>query len=230
MDIKYRYELKYHLNIEDMTSLINKLDEVLRIDPHAKDGSYKVSSLYFDTIDNDLYYEKFEGYEKREKIRIRVYNQKNSSINLELKGKENNGVYKQKVNISLDEYYKILDGDYDFLLKKGSIGEKFYWKFKTMFLKPKVVIEYERTAFVIPLTDIRITFDYQLRGGICDALFENMANLSILPDRVIVLEIKGSNDIPRYLKDLVKSCKGVLTQNSKYALAMDKIREEELTC
>lgn len=227
MTIKYRYEHKYHLDITRMNDLIYKLTKVLNLDPHSQDGSYQVTSLYFDTIFNELYYEKLEGLEKREKIRIRVYNHSDKVINLELKGKHNNGVYKQRIKISIDEYHQILNGDYDFLLNKGKYGEKFYWKFKTMNLQPKVVIDYERTAFLIPLTDIRITFDYHLKGGSNDALFKNMANASILKDRIVVLEIKGSNDIPRYVKDLVKGY-GQLTANSKYALALEQIRKGEL--
>ena len=83
MTIKYRYEHKYHLDITRMNDLIYKLTKVLNLDPHSQDGSYQVTSLYFDTIFNELYYEKLEGLEKREKIRIRVYNHSDKVINLE---------------------------------------------------------------------------------------------------------------------------------------------------
>ena len=66
-------------------ALRSRLSAVMGLDPHAPDGRYVISSLYFDTPDNRALREKLNGVSSREKFRLRYYNGDTSLILLEKK-------------------------------------------------------------------------------------------------------------------------------------------------
>jgi hypothetical protein len=226
---KYRYELKYVLPLDTWNKLKYDLLFAMNLDLNILNGEgYTVTSLYFDDLDLSLYEEKNEGYCHREKLRIRCYNHKSDNIKFEIKGKNDNAVYKQDVQLTLNEYQDILNQKYDCLLTKGLVGEKLYWKLVTELVRPKVVVEYDRIAFMVPLLDIRISADTHLRGNGDFDIFKDNPSLDLLSKGLVVLEIKGSEEIPRFIKDIVKQANATQTQNSKYALAIERIIKGEL--
>ena len=48
---KARYEFKYVVDARTLTALRSEFADVMRPDPHAIDGGYQVTSLYFDSSD-----------------------------------------------------------------------------------------------------------------------------------------------------------------------------------
>ena len=80
----FRHELKYVLPYGDSLTLRSKLDKVLELDRGAP---YKVRSLYFDTIDDDDYYDKQGGEINRKKMRLRIYDSSGKVCKLECKAK-----------------------------------------------------------------------------------------------------------------------------------------------
>lgn len=91
----------------------------MRVDENGDNGCYTIRSLYFDDMYNSAYNEKLAGTPARKKYRIRTYNFSDSLIKLECKNKRDNYIYKESVNLSKEEYYRIINEDYDFLLQKG---------------------------------------------------------------------------------------------------------------
>ena len=59
---KFRHELKHFINISDYYTVRSRLSQVLSHDKFAgEDGTYKVTSLYFDNIYDKALNEKIEG-------------------------------------------------------------------------------------------------------------------------------------------------------------------------
>ncbi len=67
---KFRHEIKYIINPADDRILAMRLRKMFPHDRHAgSHGSYRVSSLYFDTPYDTALQEKLYGVRKREKFR-----------------------------------------------------------------------------------------------------------------------------------------------------------------
>ena len=86
--MKMRHEIKHEITYHDMIILRKRLQTVMKRDSYAKDGIYKIRSLYFDNISDKALREKIDGVNHREKFRIRYYNDDTSFIRLEKKSKK----------------------------------------------------------------------------------------------------------------------------------------------
>ena len=78
---------------------------------------------------DSAYKKKIMGVDFRQKWRIRVYNCSDRRINLERKTKNGSYIYKESANLTREEFQKILNGDYLFLLEKESnLCKEFYYE------------------------------------------------------------------------------------------------------
>lgn len=76
----------------------------------------------------------------RKKYRIRICNFGTNSINLERKKKVDTYILKEDAPLTVEEVYKSIDGDYDFLLKSPFIDpEKMVFEVKHTEYLPKIV-------------------------------------------------------------------------------------------
>lgn len=83
---KYRHEIKHFINYSDYLQIRNRLKHIASIDTSStSNGRYKIRSLYFDNLYDKVLMEKINGFNKREKFRIRFYNNDTSFIRLERK-------------------------------------------------------------------------------------------------------------------------------------------------
>ena len=88
-----RNELKYIINFHQKRILAGKLDSICQRDPFSDaDGSYLISSLYFDDYNQSALLDKLTGVSERKKFRIRVYNHQTNIIKLERKSKKKNKI------------------------------------------------------------------------------------------------------------------------------------------
>ena len=88
--VKLRHEFKHHLNPGQDLLLASRLRKLFPHDKNADShGSYRVSSLYFDTPSDRALRQKIDGVNQREKFRLRYYNDDLSFIRLEKKYKIN---------------------------------------------------------------------------------------------------------------------------------------------
>lgn len=207
--MKYRNEIKYTINHNQATILKNRLKLLLSMDKYAynDDGSYYIKSLYFDDIDNSAYYEKIDGVLFRSKYRIRTYNNNDSYIFLERKIKNDNKTGKEKCLISKDVYSKILNGKINEIETDNKLLEKFIVDMKIKRLSPSVVVGYKRTAFVYPISNVRITFDENVAsGGKNYELFNsNGPSCKVLEPGLVVLEVKYDDILPKMIADIIGS-------------------------
>ena len=107
----FRHELKYEIEYARYLELRSRLRTVMKSDPHAgEDGSYLIRSIYFDNYQDKALREKRNGVSRREKFRIRYYNDDLSLILLEKKVKDNSLCRKLDAEISEPECRQLLEG------------------------------------------------------------------------------------------------------------------------
>ena len=96
-----RQEYKYFINSADVYKLSTILKSLMKLDKYAdsKTKEYTVTSLYFETPNQDDLNEKLDGILIREKHRIRLYNHSNSAIKLETKKRNGTVISKDSVSI-----------------------------------------------------------------------------------------------------------------------------------
>ncbi len=219
--LKLRHELKYRINSQDDRILTSRLRELFSHDEYAgSHGSYRVSSIYFDTPYDKALRQKAEGINFREKFRIRYYGDDHSFIRLEKKFKMNGKCGKHGVSLTYGEAEKILEGDIDHLLHKSHpLLIEFYSKMRGQLLAPKTIVVYDREAFVYHPGNVRITIDRDLRTGMNSVDFFNTGRpRTSVGAGESVLEIKYDEYLPELVKIAVQIPCGHITAYSKYAV------------
>ena len=88
--LRLRHEVKHQLSPQEDLVLTSRLQKLFPRDGHAgPDGSYRVTSLYFDTPYDTALREKLDGVDRREKFRLRYYGERPDFLKLEKKFKVN---------------------------------------------------------------------------------------------------------------------------------------------
>ncbi len=222
-DITYRHELKFLLDPFDAAVLKKQLSLVCKKDPHSvyEDYSYDIRSLYFDDARNTSFDDKINGERTRKKYRIRMYNMDTDFIMLECKHKDDIWTYKQDQQISLDVCKQLIKADYSNVEAEGTLLEQFLVDAKLFGLKPAVIVEYKRLAYTYPVSDVRITFDEDIRSGRYDNDFlrKNLLTFSVGDENCIELEVKCNEFIPAHILAVLNSVDKCRLAISKYALA-----------
>lgn len=221
MEKEYRYELKYVISEQIADQLKKQLRLVMPLDSHSvsEEYSYKIRSLYFDNPLNAAYYEKINGDEFRKKYRMRIYNDDPSFMRMECKHKDGNWTYKDDAPISLEEAKKILKNDPK-LKFENEFLRNFLIEKKALGLRPSVIVDYTRLAFVYPVSNVRITFDEELRSGRFkkDILDPELNTVPVYPDGQMVLEVKCDRFIPEHILKILGSYPAIREAVSKFAL------------
>lgn len=218
---KPRHELKFFINIGDYFALKNRLKYIASLDKNAgPSGSYHIRSLYFDNFNDKALMEKVNGYSKREKFRIRYYNDNFNFIRLEKKSKVNGLCTKFSAPLTKDECEKILNNDIEWMLNSNRpLIQELYFKMKSQILKPKTVVDYTREAYIYKAGNVRITIDSNVRTGICsqDMFNTNLPTMKIPTNDSIILEVKFDEFLPDIIKDVIQTNTRKATSISKYA-------------
>ena len=112
----YRHELKFAIPYADYLAMRARLRAVMTADPHADaSGTYRIRSIYFDNSDDKALREKIDGVGKREKFRIRYYNDDFSFITMEKKMKLGSLCLKYDARLTEEECRRLLSGDTAFM-------------------------------------------------------------------------------------------------------------------
>ena len=224
-DDRFRHELKYLINKADMDCCMERIGTFSERDPHAKNGSYLVRSLYFDDRYESAYEDKESGVGSRSKYRIRLYDMDRSFISLEQKIKESAYIQKRSATISETEYDKISNGDTAFLLKRDErCANDFAVKWRTDRLRPKVIIDYDRIPFVCADGDVRITFDMDIRAVNSHDLFDvNAPSYRVMDGQLLIMEVKYTDYLPDVFRAILpdNTCR---LAASKYVMSIDTLR------
>ena len=219
----YRHELKYYITLGEYELLQRKLSLTMERDAFAKKngGEYFIRSLYFDDRDDSAFREKLSGIDERDEFRIRIYDMRDDVIKLECKHKSNGYIKKQSIGLSRKEYEKLISGDRLFLLNRPEpFARRMYLEFAQRALKPAVIVDYTREAFVFPMEDVRVTFDKNVRTGLrsVDMFNAGIPTYPVIDDYGMVLEIKFNRFLPTYIRSLLQLEASQRSAISKYVL------------
>ena len=206
----YRHENKYEISKADYLAMRSRLRRIMSADPHTnEDGLYQIRSIYFDNIYDKALKEKIDGAAKREKFRIRWYNDDFSFITLEKKMKINNLCLKYDARITEEECHRILNGDIEFMrTHPEELVKELYAKMKYQRLKPKVLVSYVREPYVYKSGNVRVTFDSNVRTSIFkrDLLTKNGLDISATDaPGDMILEVKYDAFLPEIIQDIIQS-------------------------
>ena len=111
-----RFELKYVVTSAQVEALKQDLDTQMLPDHNASlDGSYNVTSLYYDTADLAFMRAKREGIKFRRKLRIRRYgDDEDAAVFVEIKQRINRTTQKRRMSLPLAEAYTLCSGQLEY--------------------------------------------------------------------------------------------------------------------
>ena len=219
-----RHEDKYYISYAAYLQLKARLDAALHKDKHIAhpDGKYFIRSVYFDDYNQSGLLDKVEGVETREKFRVRFYDMKDSFIRLEAKQKLNQMTCKLSATLTREQADCLLRGDIWWMYEESQpLLKNFYFKARTRLLKPVVVVDYYREAYVFH--DVRLTFDSHICSGRfgLDMFDPALPTTPVMPSDRMVLEVKYDEDLPYSVRQLLKTVPLARCAISKYALCRE---------
>lgn len=183
---------------------------------------YSIRSLYFDTLDDQDFWDKIEGIELRRKIRLRIYSPADTVSKLEMKQKQGPYQKKRSLAISRADALALCAGDYSPLLRYSDpFAAECYGLMHNRCYRPRTIVEYRRQAFIARENNIRLTFDSDIRATEASmALFaEDLALTPVLDPFSMVLEVKFNGFLLSYIKNLLDTVHRPELSVSKYCLA-----------
>lgn len=226
--LKFRHEQKYIISESEKEIIMRRISTLVQRDSHAENGMYFIRSLYFDDIWENAYEEKLAGTDVRKKYRIRIYNYDDSLIRLECKRKKGQYINKISAKLSREEYERIMQGDYSFLIEREEqVCKDFYLECMNDKMRPKVIVDYEREPFVYPYGDVRITFDSHVRSGVFhNEIFDrNLPVMEVLEPGQLIMEVKYTEFLPNFIRAMLQVDNSIYVAASKYVLCLEKRKE-----
>lgn len=219
-NIPLRHELKYLVSRAELAALRGVLRPLMRVDPNGDaHNEYLIRSLYFDTAYDDALEEKVAGVGTRKKYRIRIYNFSDRVIKLECKSKYGELISKQSVSIPRDLAEQLIAGDPDGLQRmRHPLFHDVFREMRTRLLRPAVIVDYVREAYIHPAQEVRITFDKRLRTGLysVDLFNPDLPTYPVFDDPLEILEVKYDEFLPTYLQGVLSGVTAQRSAVSKY--------------
>lgn len=220
----YRVEDKYSCTAAELITLQARIGAVLR--PDENEGGpegYSITSLYFDDFRDSCLRDTEDGVNRRNKYRIRIYNNALDVIKLEVKIKQDNRILKHSKSISMAQMKQLMNGE---PIEDDASAEDpatlFNLAIRTQGLRPRVIVSYERKAFVYEPGNVRITFDRNIRAGSrVEEFGQKNISYEFLREYDKVLEVKYDEFIPDFLLQLLELGNMRQTAYSKYQLCRE---------
>ena len=199
----FRHEYKYLCTDGQLRILQARLESLLKPDPHAgADGRYDIRSVYFDDPDDGCLRENEAGSDPRAKYRLRIYNGSDSRISLERKAKLRGMTHKDGVPVPRSLAEALLAGSIPFPRPEDPpLLRRMLTDMGLRVLRPKVIVQYVRTPFVLAAGNVRITLDeYIASSQAVDRFFAADFPLRpVLPTGQGVLEVKWDQFLPSWI-------------------------------
>ena len=233
----YRKELKYIVGDDVFLDVRNRITGFMRPDEHQTGEYYRIRSIYFDSPTYTCLRENKAGVSTREKYRIRTYNCSNKVIMAEIKIRHADTISKMSTRISPELLESLIQPDCgkrkEALIEASRadtgnrVIEKYLAKAVNEIYRPAVMVDYERSAFVYDICNVRITFD---RNVFASRDFERMFDNALtgrvaIANGLHILEIKYDEFLPDEIKDLLGGMKLIRSSSSKYAKCMEAYNE-----
>lgn len=218
----FRKEIKYIIPAEQFLHMEKQLDCIMQRDPYGNNGTYQIRSQYFDSVNDQDLQDNLSGVMEKRKIRTRIYGLQDQTVKLEYKCKSGNDSVKHSLLISRQEAEEMEKHNYHFLIRRPEeLASFLYTKMMRGAYRPKTIILYSRTAFLYPVSDVRITFDHHISSSVNPhGLFrEKIALTPVLPQDMGILEVKYNDFLPSVLKQVIRQADRSADAYSKYSSA-----------
>lgn len=221
-----RREKKFLITEAQFRFLLERLEEYTNPDPYCtSDRGYDIFNLYFDTDCDEIIRRSVEKPVYKEKLRIRSYGVPKSpetKIFFELKKKLQGVVFKRRAVMTWNEveaFLKDRTRPENCSYLNGIVLDEI-----EMFLSrhpgayPKIFVGYERLAFFAKDDpEVRVTFDRNIRTRRDHVnLTDGLLGEPLLDEGTVLMEIKISESIPRWMMKLFSEAKIYRTSFSKY--------------
>lgn len=225
MEHGFRHELKYIIDMDDFSRVRPRIAAVMRSDRHADAaGRYHVRSLYFDDENDSCFLDKVDGARERDKFRIRLYDKSDRTIRFERKAKVGEYVRKESVLIDRRDCQAILNGEPGPLRPAGGSGSRdLYLAFRTRLLRPVIVVDYVREAYVYPPLGVRVTFDMDVAFSAvsADVFNPRLPTVGALRRPALIMEIKYGACLPDFIPGALRGVWKTRQAVSKYAICRE---------
>lgn len=215
MEIKHifqRSEKKYKITAAQYEQLYAIIKQYMYLDEY---GRHTINNIYYDNDTFDLTLRSMDKPLYKEKFRIRCYGlaTPQTPLFLELKKKHDGIVYKRRATLSQQETYHFLQ---DYTQSSSQILKEIAFTFQQYHLKPKMFIAYERMAYTNQESELRITFDQNIRYRLHNLNFHNDTHeTTFLQDNDYLMEIKCKHSIPLWLSKALSDLQIYPTSYSK---------------
>ena len=217
--VMQRRELKYILTREQTALLRQAMAG--RVEPDQF-GRTTIASLYYDTPDSRLIRASIEKPDFKEKLRLRSYGRatESSPVFLELKRKALGVVYKRRVPTTVGAAARFLRGETPGPDDSQISRELAAFRARYGGLRPSCMIIYDRTAYVEPAGELRLTIDENPRYRTWDLdLTRPTDGTPLLEEGCAILELKVQNAVPLWLSRVLSEAGVYKTSFSKYGEA-----------
>lgn len=218
-----RYERKYLIPANQAEQIRLILDTLCFKDQNTKgEDCYNIRSLYFDDYFGISYTDNEIGVDPRSKFRIRIYNCQDSYLSLEQKIKVAGKIYKKRAVITKDFFEAILQDEAEKIEfpNDNPLINQFMMEYHTKYLRPSVIVDYDREPYVYPDGDVRITFDRNIAfADQFEGFFDRKLFLQpILPVGMQLLEVKYTEFLPEFIHQQLNELNLQQCTYSKYYL------------
>lgn len=224
--VEYKYLISQNL-AEELKKYFSKHADLDL--PNDGGKPYAIHSIYFDSPGLIFGQEKIDGHNERIKVRLRTYpDHKDENFFLEMKKKKGDRIYKERIQLSADDYRRIMKGEINFFLEKNELFfEKMWYLFHHYRLSPKVMNKYRRVSFIDRFVNCKISFDSEFFSSSPECIHRKNLLLKPLENRVI-MELKFDRYLPDYFLGAVKRHNLSRISSSKYLLSLQKSRSNYL--
>ncbi|MBW6465360.1 MAG: polyphosphate polymerase domain-containing protein [Brevefilum sp.] len=221
-----RFERKYRCTYAQYYAIKNALYPYILQDYYTKrapNHRYLVRSLYYDTAHYQIFVEKCGGNSDRVKYRIRTYSDLMSDrpdIRVEMKVRDANLTRKYGAYTTIEDCQKFINQRH-WQNNSDPVLAEFERHVLMMNLEPKTLVEYHREGYQTrDGSGTRITFDHHIKSASSCELFPEKVFWFKHHEQMVVLEVKHTNTLEKWLHQVVKSHGLRLVPNSKFAFGI----------
>ncbi len=232
----FRNELKFNLHHSAREMLLARWHRYLVKGAFTnRHAVTTILSQYYDSPDLTFYYEKLEGIGLRNKVRLRAYGTEfraGETVFLEIKRRYNDLVRKDRYKIPAFDPEHHLD-PLNWKFDDPQMESNFLTLRERHRLRASAQTYYQREVYQGAVeSDVRITFDSNFIGlhpheKLTTGILRDPSR-SLIPDTLVILEVKATHGIPRWVHDGIVACELQQRPIPKYVTAVEGLRLHEV--
>lgn len=208
---------------ERAASITRFVAPFVRPDHHAAapGRSYSIDSLYLDNDAMDLDRASREGHRDRFKLRARRYDGQ-GAVFLEIKRRVATVVVKNRLRVDHLEAESLLGELESGSRPTGAAGGEFARLANQVRARPMLHVRYRRQAWESTLADtVRVTFDSELCCAVAAVGAAPHGPWKTIDVPGLILELKFTDRLPRWTRDVIERFDLVPVSIPKYCLAVN---------